>query len=254
MGTIGTNVRNTVGALALLTMIPVSGWAAWGPGGGGYYQGPPQEAFDACAGKKAGDEVRFTTPRGDNVVAVCREFDGKLAARPDWGAAGGPGWRGRDAGRRGMGPGWAGHGPRGGGRGMGMGLGQDSCYLTEALKLSPEQKAKIQAIREEEGKKVSALRKELWDSRDQIWEAAVKAPYDEAALRKLAAEREGKRTELFLARAGAMNRVKAVLTPEQKAQAEKLGFRGRGPGMGRAGGPGPGRGYGQGRPDCPYWK
>ena len=34
MGTIGTNVRNTVGALALLAMIPVSGWAAWGPGGG----------------------------------------------------------------------------------------------------------------------------------------------------------------------------------------------------------------------------
>lgn len=252
MGTTGTNVRNTVGALALLAMIPVSGWAAWGPGGG-YRLEPPQEAFDACAGKKAGDEVRFTTPRGDNVAAVCREFDGRLAARPEWGAEGGPGWYGRGAGRRGMGPGWAGRGPRGGG-GMGMGFGQDFCYLTEALKLSPEQKARIQAIQEEEWKKVSALRKELWDTRDRLWEAAGKTPYDEAAVRKLASEREKKHTELFLARAGAMNRIKEVLTPEQRAQAEKLGFYGRGPGMMRAGGPGPRGGCGPGRPDCPYWR
>lgn len=231
MKTIGSTARNTVWALAMLTLIPVSGQAAWGPGGGRHH-GPPQEAFDACAGKKAGDEVRLATPRGDNVAAVCREYDGKLAARPE------------------RGHGMAAHG-RGGGRGMGMGFGHDNCFMAESLNLTPEQKAKIQAIREEEWKKVSALRKELRETRDGLWEAAGKTPYDEAAVRKLAAERESVRTELFLAKAGAMNRIKEVLTPEQKAQLEKAGFRGKGPGMGRAGGPGPGRDCGPERPDCP---
>ena len=113
MRTIGTTVRNTVGALALLTLIPVSGWAVggpWGPCGGAGFQGPPKEAFDACSGKKAGDAVQFTTPRGDNVAATCKEFDGKLAAAP----AMGPGQGGRGAGHR------------GGGKGMGMGMGPDS--------------------------------------------------------------------------------------------------------------------------------
>lgn len=246
MGTIGTTVRNTVGALALLTLIPAAGWAADGPTGP-RAQGPPQQAYDACAGKKAGDQVRLTTPRGNSVDAICREYDGKLAARPQRG----PAWSGKGAGRQSMGPGMAAHGRRGG-KGMGMGFGQDNCWMSDALKLTPEQKTKIQAIRDEEGKKVSQLRKELWETRDVLWEAAGKTPYDEAAVRKLAADRESKRTELFLARAGAMNRIKALLSPEQKAELEKTGFCGRGAGKGRAGGPG--RGFGPGHPDCPNWK
>jgi len=227
MRTIGTTVRNTVGALALLTLIPASGWAVggpWGPCGGAGFQGPPKEAFDACSGKKAGDAVRFTTPRGDNVASVCREFDGKLAAAP----AMGPG-----QGRRG-----AGH--HGGGKGMGM----------EELNLTAEQKTKIQGILDEERKKTEPLRKEVWETRGQLWETAHKTPYDEAAVRKLAADQEKKRTELIVSRANAMNRVTAVLTPEQREMAEKKGYcgKGHGPGKGR----GPGRGFGPGDPDCPW--
>ena len=104
MRTIGTTVRNTVGALALLTMIPAAGWAFGGPWG----------------------------PCGD------------------------------------------GFGPRGGGRGMGMGIGQDNSPMTQALNLTAEQKTKIQGILDEERKKTEPIRKELWETRGQVWEAANK--------------------------------------------------------------------------------
>ncbi|MBP2676820.1 MAG: hypothetical protein H6Q84_3660 [Deltaproteobacteria bacterium] len=234
MRTIGTTVRNTVGALALLTMIPVSGWAAGGPGGpggGGGFQGPPKEAFDACAGKKAGEAVRFTTPRGDNVAAVCREFDGKLAAQPEWGR---------------------GHGR--GGRGKGMGLGQGDCRMAKELNLTAEQKTKIQGILDAELENSAALRKQLHDNRDQLRKVAEKTPFDEAAVRKLASAQEKTHVDLIVARARTMNGVHALLTPEQKEKAEKMGFCGMGPGMGHGRGRGPGRGYGPGSPDCPQWK
>lgn len=227
MRKIGTTVRNTVGALALLTMIPVSGLAAGGPGGpgmGGGFQGPPKEAFDACAGKKAGEAVRFTTPRGDNVAAVCRELDGKLAAQPELG-----------------------RGPGRGGRGKGMGMG-----MAKELNLTAEQKTKIQGILDAERKNSAALRKQLLDNRDQLRKLAEKTPFDEAAVRKLASEQEKTHIDLIVAKARTMNGIHALLTPEQKEKAEKIGFRGMGPGMGHGRGGGPGRGNGPGSPDCPW--
>jgi protein CpxP len=221
MRTIGTTVRNTVGALALLTMIPVSGWAfggPGGPGGGGGFQGPPKEAFDACAGKKAGEAVRFITPRGDNVAAVCREFDGKLAAQPEWG-----------------------RGPGRGGRGKGMGMAKE-------LNLTADQKTKIQGILDAERESSAALRKQLHDNRDQLRKIAEKTPFDEAAVRNLAYAQEKTHVDLIVSKARAMNGVHALLTPEQKEKAEKMGFHGKAPGMRHS----LGRGYGPGSPDCPW--
>lgn len=34
--------------------------------------GPPQEAIDACKGKKDGDTATARTPRGDTVQGTCR--------------------------------------------------------------------------------------------------------------------------------------------------------------------------------------
>lgn len=34
--------------------------------------GPPQEAIDACKGKKDGDAASVKTPRGDTVQGTCR--------------------------------------------------------------------------------------------------------------------------------------------------------------------------------------
>lgn len=35
-------------------------------------RGPPQEFIDACKGKKDGDTVEASTPRGQKVKGVCR--------------------------------------------------------------------------------------------------------------------------------------------------------------------------------------
>jgi len=43
---------------------------------------PPPEAFAACVGKSEGEAVTFIT-HNETLSAVCRMFDGKLAAAPD---------------------------------------------------------------------------------------------------------------------------------------------------------------------------
>jgi Spy/CpxP family protein refolding chaperone len=234
MEKIGTTVRKTLGVLALVAMIPFSGWAFGGPGGGGGFQGPPQAAFDACAGKKAGDAVQFTTPRGDNVTAVCSDFDGKLAA-----AAG----RGPGSGDRG--PCWEGKGRHKGGRGMGMGAGRHLDRMAKELGLTAEQKGQIKNILDAERDKSAPLHKQLLDDREQLRKVVTKTPFDEAAVRKLMAEREKTRVELAVSRARAMNQAYALLTPGQKEKADKIGPFGMERGMGH------GMGMGQGRPDCP---
>ncbi|MFH0781721.1 MAG: hypothetical protein V2B20_07170 [Pseudomonadota bacterium] len=52
------------------------------PGMGERPNGPPPEAFTACEGKKAGDAVTVTTPRGDLIKAVCEILDSRLVAKP----------------------------------------------------------------------------------------------------------------------------------------------------------------------------
>ena len=42
-----------------------------GPGQGGH-RGPPQEALDACKGKKDGDQAQARMPRGDIMSGTCR--------------------------------------------------------------------------------------------------------------------------------------------------------------------------------------
>ena len=44
---------------------------------------PPAEAIAACVEKKLGELVEFTGPRGENVKAVCREYDDHLVAIPE---------------------------------------------------------------------------------------------------------------------------------------------------------------------------
>lgn len=58
-------------AAAALAQGPQGGMQAGG-GQGGAHRGPPQEALDACKGKKDGDSVQMRTPRGDTVSGVCR--------------------------------------------------------------------------------------------------------------------------------------------------------------------------------------
>ena len=68
---------NTPRILAIAVLMLSSAAAlAQGPQGGqgqgGAHHGPPQEALDACKGKKDGDSAQMRTPRGDTVNGVCR--------------------------------------------------------------------------------------------------------------------------------------------------------------------------------------
>lgn len=47
---------------------------------------PLPEAITACKGKSEGTAVQFTTPRGDTLKGVCRQFEGELVAMPERGA------------------------------------------------------------------------------------------------------------------------------------------------------------------------
>lgn len=42
------------------------------PGQPQEHRGPPQEAFDACKGKKEGDAAQMKTPRGEAMAGTCR--------------------------------------------------------------------------------------------------------------------------------------------------------------------------------------
>ena len=42
------------------------------PGQQQEHRGPPQEAFDACKGKKDGDAAQMKTPRGETMAGTCR--------------------------------------------------------------------------------------------------------------------------------------------------------------------------------------
>ena len=50
---------------------------------GGKSFNPPPEAYKACEGKRIGDASQFVNPRGETVMGICKERDGKLILRPD---------------------------------------------------------------------------------------------------------------------------------------------------------------------------
>lgn len=71
-------------ALCLLSaLIPAAAWGGADPQQGAPQQRrPPREAFDACSSRSEGETVTITTPQGTGIRAICRTFEGQLAAVP----------------------------------------------------------------------------------------------------------------------------------------------------------------------------
>jgi Spy/CpxP family protein refolding chaperone len=191
----GVNIMKTLGILAILAMIPAYGFAFGGQWCGRHRQGPPQEAIDACAGLHEGDAVQFTTPCGDAVSGTCRQIRGQMVAVP---AGGPPGGR------------------------MGNGSGRHFPRMANALDLTDAQKEQVKAILETEREKVAPLRQKLVETREKIRLAVEATPFDEAAVRSLAASQNDTRTELMVSRARVQSRILALLTPEQKERAKEF--------------------------------
>jgi len=73
--------------LALVGLLPVSGWANFAAEGEHRSPEPPQQAIDACLDKSEGTVVEMTTPRGETMQAVCRQMGSRLVAVPEGGGA-----------------------------------------------------------------------------------------------------------------------------------------------------------------------
>lgn len=201
MARFGSTTRKTLGIAAIVAMIPAAGFSFGGIWGGGIPKGPPPEAVEACDGLSQGDAVQFTTLRGETVSGICRESQGKLVAVPE----------GRRCGmHRGKGP------------------GKGFARMARKLDLTETQQEQVKAILESERERVAPLRKQLAETREKIRQATLAEPFDEAAVRALAASQNEARVELAVSRAKARSRIHALLTPEQRERAEKFGPRGEG--------------------------
>ncbi|GAB4374020.1 MAG: hypothetical protein Kow00128_23930 [Deltaproteobacteria bacterium] len=196
MSEVGKTIRRSVGILVMAAMVPAAGFAFGGPWDDDAPKGPPQEAIDACAGRSPGEAVRFTTPRGDTVSGACRETPDGLVAVPD------REFRGR---HRGKGP------------------GDRIERMAIRLGLTKEQKERIRAILEAERERVEPLRRRLDETREKIRTAGETEPFDEAAIRALAASQNEARVELIVSRAKTKSRIHALLTPEQRERAKRFG-------------------------------
>jgi periplasmic protein CpxP/Spy len=94
--------------------------------------------------------------------------------------------------------------------------------LAKALDLSDVQKEKISAILKAEREKIAPLRQQMAENREQLRQAALAVPFDESAVRAIAAKAAPLVTELMVSGARVKNGINALLTPEQRTQAEKL--------------------------------
>lgn len=98
-------LRHTHPMPALLaTLLCLAAFAAQPPAPAGQpdqgqarHRMPPPEAYEACDGKKAGDRVTFTTPRGEKMSGTCTLIPARLAAAPDH-PPGGPAGQGNQGG------------------------------------------------------------------------------------------------------------------------------------------------------------
>jgi hypothetical protein len=72
-----------ISLLLLPSLVPMTGWAEDNAGDRQRRKGPPQEAFEVCAGKQVGDSVTFTGRRGESLTATCEERNEQLVAVPE---------------------------------------------------------------------------------------------------------------------------------------------------------------------------
>jgi protein CpxP len=94
--------------------------------------------------------------------------------------------------------------------------------MAEALDLTPEQREQIKAIRAAEQDKVAPLKEQLRKGREQLRVVTEQQPFDEAAVRALAADQAEIRTEMIVSHARVKNQIHALLTPEQREKAEQM--------------------------------
>jgi Spy/CpxP family protein refolding chaperone len=133
------------------------------------------------------------------------------------------------------------HGPDGD-----PGPGHMMRMLAAHLELSEEQRAQVRALAEEHRESTRALRDRIRDARRSLHEAIHVDETSEESIRAASAVLAAAEADMAVARAAHRKYFEALLTPEQKAELQRIGEE-HGPGM-----RGKGRGGPHGLGDCPF--
>ena len=95
--------------------------------------------------------------------------------------------------------------------------------MGEVLGLSDTQKEKVGAILKAEQEKTEPIRQQLAENREQFRKTTFSETFDEAAVRAIATKQARLKTEMMVSHARAQSEIYALLTPEQRTLAQKLG-------------------------------
>ena len=94
--------------------------------------------------------------------------------------------------------------------------------LLEKLNLTDAQKNQMHSIMTEERPKIKPLVQNLKEGRDQLRTLRKSGQFDEAKVRAIAKGQADIRTELIVEKERVKSKIYAILTPEQRAQAEQM--------------------------------
>lgn len=143
------------------------------------------------------------------------------------------------------------------GRGPGFGPGFASGRGLRALHLTEAQQTQVKAIHERHQSAIQAKVEAAQAAHQALREAMASASTDAKTLQALHEKASAAQFAVMLEHRAVRQEIVPLLTPEQKAQFEKMPLgpgmghgMGRGPGMGPRHGRGPGAGPGM-NPDCP---
>ncbi len=90
------------------------------------------------------------------------------------------------------------------------------------VNLSEAQKKEIKALRKDEGPKIQPLIKQLKAGRDELVQLRKSGKFDEAKVRAIAEEQSKTLTNVIVERERILYKIRAVLTPEQRAKLDQM--------------------------------
>ena len=88
--------------------------------------------------------------------------------------------------------------------------------MAKMLKLTEAQKTQIKALLDTEREQVRPLMEKMHESREKLKQLADATVFDEAAVRALAVAQSQIEVELIVSRSRTLNKVNALLTPDQR--------------------------------------
>lgn len=110
--------------------------------------------------------------------------------------------------------------------------------MTAVLDLNESQKAQMETLLDQQWQDHQKLREQMQAARDEMHQARLADPFNEAEFRSKAAKQAELKTEMMVEQEKMRQQLHAILTPEQQEKADKLENMMGGRGKGHHGGKG----------------